>query len=728
VLVGIAIMPFSPDQIALLRALSATWPPAMQFRFAEAEIENLSNHPLEHEVVALRDGAPASLPFFPPGGEIAWFTIAPDAERLRAAVEDLRAWILPSFGWEDSRGWLVLPGQPTGQIGCLLLAMSPAGYCRWGSAAAQLNVILHKLRQKRRLEEARPAVVVARVPSLLELREQFVVAMLSGDRASAETAVQTIDRYQLDAADNTLFMRFRCWAHFRDDRAIVEARDLARLVHLRTPRQVRCGVLAAFHAVYLAPPEEAGDLDAALRVYSDQVHGRMAGMIAHAEAEDGVAVERLLAYRAVHQSDAQQGAVLRTRCRDPIAAAVLERLPQPGAGEAESAEAAFLAARSRRDWAVVQELGLRLLDESPECAPILRRSLEFRPHAELLMRLDAVSPAAVGQRPQSWCEWLRDITSDGIDLQTFLETRGRPDLERLSPEEILGLQEGLEEVLSHPGATSEASPRQRLQAGLPELMVDYVSEPEFPRPQLRDVYLGLFRLWTALKQGSAFLPDAHVLLELSQGVLQNDRAAEAEIGEHLQAWWVARPVKALLPFVLGAVELLDQFGSDRRCENLWICAADFVHRNLASLTVGERSLWRAMGARIGLDGATLDEYVPLPPPEEAAADPLREAGLGRIAIVSLRERQAQQAAEMIRSRCAAEVLIVSGTVADAATATAAAADVVLFVWSAATHAVFRAFDGMERSRLAYVCGTGAASIVRALERWLARSGSGEETS
>ena len=32
--------------------------------------------------------------------------------------------------------------------------------------------------------------------------------------------------------------------------------------------------------------------------------------------------------------------------------------------------------------------------------------------------------------------------------------------------------------------------------------------------------------------------------------------------------------------------------------------------------------------------------------------------------------------------------------------------------------VFRAFDGFDRNRLCYVQGTGAASIVRALERWV----------
>ncbi len=88
----------------------------------------------------------------------------------------------------------------------------------------------------------------------------------------------------------------------------------------------------------------------------------------------------------------------------------------------------------------------------------------------------------------------------------------------------------------------------------------------------------------------------------------------------------------------------------------------------------------------------------------------------------MRERQAREAAAMISERSGAEIVIVSAKVAGPATNSATTADVVLFVWAATSHAVFRAFDGMDRQRLAYVQGTGAASIVIALERWLVARG------
>ena len=98
-------------------------------------------------------------------------------------------------------------------------------------------------------------------------------------------------------------------------------------------------------------------------------------------------------------------------------------------------------------------------------------------------------------------------------------------------------------------------------------------------------------------------------------------------------------------------------------------------------------------------------------------DLLVNANLKKIAIVCMREKQASEAAKMIQARTEVKVSIVSTKVAGTETDHACSCDVVLFVWLATTHAVFRGFDDFDRSKLCYVQGTGTASIVRALERW-----------
>jgi len=106
------------DQSTLLTQLSATWPAALKLTLSGGQPAGLQSHPLGHEITALGEGRPASLPFFVASkNEVAWFTLAPNDQEMRGAVEELRAWVLPSFGWEDPRGAMVIPGEATGALG-----------------------------------------------------------------------------------------------------------------------------------------------------------------------------------------------------------------------------------------------------------------------------------------------------------------------------------------------------------------------------------------------------------------------------------------------------------------------------------------------------------------------------------------------------------------------------------------------------------------------------------
>jgi hypothetical protein len=405
---------------------------------------------------------------------------------------------------------------------------------------------------------------------------------------------------------------------------------------------------------------------------------------------------------------------------------LLGALAKQGEQPTPSQESQFLDARKRLDWKAVQELGQELIDDHPEYVPILLRSLEFRPNTTLRSVLEALqSPAPADAElapttPRTWPEWLALLrTGETALLEAFLEDREQDAAEGLEPQQAHQLSDGLEELSTDPAVGQDARLRRMALSGLVEMVDDFVKEPGFPRDHLAEVYVGLFRLWGGLKVGSVYPPDSQVLLELADAALQFGRCDELEVIGLLRGWWEARPVKALLPFLLGTVELLDRLGSEGQCENFWILAGDFVRSDPEVLSLGERLLWRQVGARIGYDDGTLDEYVPIPQ-AATTVDPIRQAGLKRVAIVSLRERQAQEAAALLRERSDAQIVIVSETHPGADTRSALAADVVLFVWSAATHAVFRSFDALDKGRLAYVQGTGATGIVLALERWISK--------
>jgi hypothetical protein len=170
---------------------------------------------------------------------------------------------------------------------------------------------------------------------------------------------------------------------------------------------------------------------------------------------------------------------------------------------------------------------------------------------------------------------------------------------------------------------------------------------------------------------------------------------------------------------VDAIEIMERDLPDAKpAANLWIEAADVIKRSVDSLPSADRELWRRVGKRLGFDEATISDYLPPYAAGVAGESLLSSAGLKHVAIVCLREQQAKQAAEEISSRSGAKVTVVTATTAGSQTTQACTADVVLFVWLASTHAVFRAFDGFDRQRFCYVQGTGSSSIVKALERWL----------
>ena len=169
------------DQSTLLTQLSGTWPTTLKLTLTAGQLPGVQNHALGHEITALGDGRVASLPFFVGNkNEVAWFTLAPNDQEMRGAVDDLRAWVLPSFGWEDPRGAMIIPGEATGALGQLILTMSPAGYFRWQTSKAQVDRVIVKLRQMRALDQARPRHAVVRLPSLFELRQEFAVGAYGG--------------------------------------------------------------------------------------------------------------------------------------------------------------------------------------------------------------------------------------------------------------------------------------------------------------------------------------------------------------------------------------------------------------------------------------------------------------------------------------------------------------------------------------------------------------------
>lgn len=248
----------------------------------------------------------------------------------------------------------------------------------------------------------------------------------------------------------------------------------------------------------------------------------------------------------------------------------------------------------------------------------------------------------------------------------------------------------------------------------------YVCEILFPRRDRLELYQSVLDIWSSNRSQSTNPVDGQLLLTISDALLRLDGTLEATVGIAIARWWEARPVRSRLAWLGEALELLTDQSISQDYLTLWYAGTSLIRLDRASISHSDLYNWSRLGRRLGLDEGQIEEALGgLPTAQTAESDPLSRSDLKKIAIVSLHERAAREAATQIEARSGANVIVVTDHAAGEGTASAATADVILFVWGATKHAVYRAFDKV-RDRLEYVQGTGSSSIVRALERRLAK--------
>jgi hypothetical protein len=606
-----------------------------------------------------------------------------------------------------------------GRLGTRIAAVSPAGYLRWQTTRAGLETVLARLRQMRLLDERRPTHVAAARPGLFELRHRFQVALEVGDAPAARVALAAIDADQLDSAVNTGFMRLRLHAAFLDDAALVADPDLPLLLQMRLPSRVRTAVFEAYHRLMLQSLEMVGDLKGAIERYRydlDDLMGTQIATLSPSDTKAHVVSARLAGYRQFLRDEIESlKSITAQHPNDTIlhgllAACATPASPEPG----EQPQAAS--------------------EEPVAPRPPHGPAMPTLPSSSLDRPLDVVSLTSAIDTPDSraWAslpDAFRQGRCDAIDA--FLAFLSTDATDHGLPAALLPatLADALFEIATLPNASWDGQLADQFDRLV--LSVIDATQPALSRPEYLSVYGALLSIWSERRCNSAYPPDGHLLLMLVDAVLTHGGATqEFEAVSSIRSWWNTRPVRARLPWLLEALDILTEKGaapgsaSHNTASSLWLDGVDLIRRDPGSTSQGEVALWRRIGGRLGFDNEAVTDYLgPLVPANSASPDPLRGVPLRRVAIVTLQERAAVAAREILAERTDAEFIIVCEYVAGPATAAAHAADVILFAWAANKHSVYRAFDDV-RERLVYVAGKGASSIVRALERWAHRSSNG----
>lgn len=684
--------------------------------------EKAVDHPFRVEFENLCRGEPASFPFFAKE-RIYWCLLASDDRGLDAGIATLRAWLIPSFGWEETDS-IASKGDPQKtDLARLMLELSPTGYFRWMSPLAELDRIIRKLAEIRRLERVRPEIVVERIPSLLELRQRFALAIATRELATASAALKTINRYELDTAANGTFMRIELHRAFGTPLDIVRDPEIKNIGAMRVPSSVRATIVEAFYSVFLEKAVRQRDWTGAVQAYAESVYPTIGQII---EMEDGVNdsvdIQRCVACGVAFDKDSSRAHRLLAASVDPAVKAICALVPQGTQAQFSPMEA-FIKAWEAQDWSSVQRTGIEILNAALEVddtndfiAAVLRKSLEYAPNSNVSNLLSQrFRRPPTPELPQNWHEVTCALRSGEFDrVLAFLRTEERPRLDFSSASQLDSVAELVNDVLSMPGLDQVKGVDLQDIIGS-ALIADCIEDAHFPKAELKGLYELLFQLWVAQRQKSALASSETTFLLLASGLLEIDVDSAGRIASAVMEWCNSRQSSRRVSFTVRAIELLCDSGTATSSPlELWRFVAPTAVRFWQELPISDRNSWLTLGRRLHVPAGEMAEFDLGAP--VGSLDPLSKIRIKKVAIVSLNENAAIQAAAIIRERCTCEVVLVTDKSAGTGTASAQTADVILFVWRATKHAVYRAFDNV-RDRLQYVTGSGTSSIVSSLEQW-----------
>jgi len=627
-----------------------------------------------------RRGEPSSLPYLRPGkDEALWVSVGGTARGLLDYAEDLQSWLLRGYGATGEIEFV--QGIEGGRLAKLVQAASPAGYLRWTSDARKLTTALGVLKQMHAFLERMPNAASVSVPSIQILRFRFVSALRCGDWDLAASVIDEIDRWGLEQAHKTMQMRLRLLGESGNNSQLLETVERHHLWSLTHPTRVAEAILEAFLQVVVDPLEATlppAEVCEQLRPWYQKV----VQVLPKVSATGSLA--RLFAYVACLDRDDPSALALLPYLTDPLAEFVRGRF---GLVAHEGYLPPALSGPEKVNTPLPGQGG----GSAPSTAALYWGGLK-----------KSVRQGSAGVLDQH----LSELDARALEQPDFFEH----------------VPDALLELILDPEVEARTESRNALQEVLTCLVDVSISAPGFPSSKHLEVYLSLAEGFVYLRGSSAGEEDAHLLHGLLAATANLSGSATRRCAEILRSWWRLRPVLPRLSWLLAVMESLAPLHPDPGSMlDLWSEAIGLASRKSLVLTPTQWCTWQRVGRLLELgDDTVARELARFRPVDQTVeSDLLATVGWKNIAIVSLQESAAREAAKELQARTGANVFIVGSLVQDGLTNAAEAADIILLVWAACSHAVYRAFD-KHRDRLAYVQGTGTSSILNAAERMAER--------
>lgn len=667
----------------LLDILRPRWP-------QEWDQEPSVRRALDQLIDDARQGRPTSLPVVTsnPLKTIRWLSVAKSLRELREYIDDAKVWLEQSDVTSIS-GDVTVP-EYSGPLAPLLRELSPEAYLRWDTTPDRGGQTLLRLGRMQGFLRTRPDMFRDPVPSLAALRLEFISALGVGDWPRAEACIDDTDRWNLDHAPGTVQMRIRLLEAQGASEELFRFVCLNKAWNFGNPRRIAAAIVGAVDACAIQPVESKDGIQAAYELFRQTWYPQLVQCIADARGETGAA--RLRAYAAAIDGNRRSVEALVPSLPEALQRFLIDLVP----GQDEEAP---IPPRQAVD---PDTLGREAHSShgAPGSGPEgPRKGGEARPywvelHASVREGQVVRARALIGS-----------LESELLDDPIFLAE---------APDALL-------ELLSDPSIESRPGPKLLLYEVVTALIDAFVVVAGFPRLAHLEIYLSLLEGLVTLKGSTANDADSQLILGLVGAVANLSADSCVRCEQIVRAWWQARPILQRVDWLAAALDTIVLLHADsQRLVDLYADGLALAARKGVTFSPAKTRMWRAIGRSLELPSEDVERLLgPIESPGAEEADLLADSGLTAIAIVSLREASAREAALQLEARTGARVAVVTSLVAGTETRHALSADLILYVWAATSHATYRAFD-KSRDKVEYVQGTGASSIVMAAERWVAR--------
>lgn len=671
-----AVSNVNPVIEKLITECLSSLPSTLQARMGVASDPDASA--LNMLIERARAGVISTLPYaLPSKGTVHWVSFGGDSRELLEYAEDLRSWVLPGYGTHGDLNFARSSSQ--GRLAKLVHEVSPSGYLRWTSDFNSFPTILCILHQMHALLTCMPNMASTSPPSVHVLRFRFVSALRCRDWDEAEQVINDIDRWNLEQAHKTMQMRLRLMGEAREYAALLEIVEKHSLWALTHPTRVAEAITDAVIHEILQPMELMSTPDIVIEKLRPWFT-KLTTLLPLVSLQ--ISRAPLFAYFACIDDDGATAISLLSDLPTSLAEFIRDRF--------QADHVQVTTPQSTQNTKTVAN-DVHVYDESSGNHPSPRQS--YWSILQVLVRQGSLS---------------------ALELHlSELDARVSVDSELLDavPDVVMDL-------ISDPIIEASSSSRNAMQEVLTSLVDLIFSLPGFPNQKHIDIYLSVAEALVYVRGDSASEEDAHLLHGLLAAIANLSATSLQSCTKLLRAWWQLRPVLPRLDWLLAVLDSLAPLHPHPdEMVDLWVEAVGLAHRKQVILTPSELRLWTRVSGLLELDAKDvakdLESLRPLL--QDQQSDALANVPWQKIAIVSLQESAAREAARELQSRTNAEVIVVTSLVQDGLTKTAKAADVILLVWAACSHAVYRAFDDC-RSRVVYVQGTGTTSIIAAAEQ------------